>query len=183
MKHFDPFSDRMARNIRNRLSEAFNKALQTRNVQIYEVAANNLMQQYPEEKYQNYIIDRIKRFQIVFEAITQNDLHLTLAQSIILWNHQLFFEMHELLESIWQRASGAEKQALKGLIKAAGVYVHLEADRPQSAKQLAQKATILIETYSNHLTEITNIDELLVSLTNLNTHPPVLLQSETTDNS
>lgn len=181
MKNFDPFSDRKARNIRNRLSETFMQALQTSSAEPYELTANELLQQYPEEKYQNYIIDRIKRFQIVFEAITQNDLHLTLAQSIILWNHQLFFEMHELLESIWQQTAGAEKQALKGLIQAAGVYVQLEADRLQSAKRLAKKAIILIETYSHCLINISNLDELLAALTVLDTLPPTLLQSEATD--
>ena len=47
-------------------------------------------------------------------------------QAIYLWNLELFFEMHELLETIWLKTPEPERSALKGLIRAAGVYYHFK---------------------------------------------------------
>jgi len=45
------------------------------------------------------------------------------ARAIALWNEQLFFEVHEVLEAEWQRTTGAERQALQGVIQI-GVALH-----------------------------------------------------------
>jgi len=47
-------------------------------------------------------------------------------RSIALWNERLFFEVHEVLEAEWIRATGAERQALQGLIQI-GVALHHHA--------------------------------------------------------
>jgi hypothetical protein len=47
-------------------------------------------------------------------------------RAIVLWNERLFFEVHEVLEAQWTRATGAERQALQGLIQI-GVALHHHA--------------------------------------------------------
>jgi hypothetical protein len=42
-----------------------------------------------------------------------------------LWNEQLFFEVHEVLEAEWKSARGDERQALQGLIQVAVAFHHL----------------------------------------------------------
>jgi len=47
-------------------------------------------------------------------------------RAVALWNERLFFEVHEVLEAEWIRATGAERQALQGLIQI-GVALHHHA--------------------------------------------------------
>lgn len=47
-------------------------------------------------------------------------------RAIALWNERLFFEVHEVLETEWMRATGGERQALQGLIQI-GVALHHHA--------------------------------------------------------
>jgi hypothetical protein len=47
-------------------------------------------------------------------------------RAIALWNEQLFFEVHEVLEAEWQHATGDERQALQGVIQI-GVALHHHA--------------------------------------------------------
>ena len=88
-----------------------------------------------------------------------------------------FFEFHDRVEGIWQEATGDRRQALKGLIKAAGVYIHSEFNHRQAVANLAQKSYILIRKYSHCLAVIENPDALLQALKNLDSHPPRLENS------
>jgi predicted metal-dependent hydrolase len=47
-------------------------------------------------------------------------------RGIALWNERLFFEVHEVLEAEWIRATGDERQALQGVIQV-GVALHHHA--------------------------------------------------------
>jgi hypothetical protein len=49
-----------------------------------------------------------------------------IARAVALWNERLFFEVHEVLEAQWMRATGGERQALQGLIQV-GVALHHHA--------------------------------------------------------
>ncbi len=49
-----------------------------------------------------------------------------------LFNQERFWEFHELLEDVWRRASGREKQALNGLILVAAAFVHLQRGDEES---------------------------------------------------
>ena len=95
-------------------------------------------------------------------------------QALIIWNHGLFFEFHDHLEAIWKSATGDRRQALKGLIKAAGVYIHLEQDRQQAAQSLAEKARALLQQYSHCLAFIANLETLLDKLKATDPDPPRL---------
>jgi hypothetical protein len=161
---FDPFADRTARNIRNTLSEAFVSALGVIDTEKYRAIARQWQKQNLSSLHAGYIDDRLLRYEQVFYAIAADDITDPLQQALIIWNQGLFFEFHDYLETLWQTATGDKRQALKGLIKAAGVYIHLEQHRQQAAHSLALKAHTLLQQYSHCLTFIANIETLLAKL-------------------
>jgi hypothetical protein len=59
-----------------------------------------------------------------------------IARAAALWDARLFFEVHEVLEAVWQRASGDTRQALQGLIQIAVAFYHLAAGNLRGARQL-----------------------------------------------
>jgi hypothetical protein len=59
-----------------------------------------------------------------------------LAAAAVLFDAGLYFEVHELLEPHWVRASGAERQALQGLIQIAVAFQHLDNGNVEGARSL-----------------------------------------------
>ncbi len=59
-----------------------------------------------------------------------------IARAAALWNEGLFFEVHEVLEAVWQREAGARRQALQGLIQIAVAWHHLAHGNPRGARTL-----------------------------------------------
>ncbi len=171
---FDPFTNRLSRDIRNTLSEAFMAALARMEPSAYRDEADNWLAQQPPATLVEYIRDRLRRYDRVFEQIKDGALNDPLLESLVLWNHGLFFEFHDHLEGIWKQASGDMRQALKGLIKAAGVYIHHEFNHRQAVVNLAQKSYILLQKYSHCLAFIENLDTLLQALKTLDSNPPRL---------
>jgi len=174
---FDPFNDRLSRDIRNTLSEAFVDALAQMAASGYQAAAEKWLAGKPAAGYVNFIHDRLHRYDCVLEQITATCLRNVLLQSLVIWNNGLFFEFHDHLERIWQQTTGDEHQALKGLIKAAGMYIHMEYNRQQAAKSLSVKSLALIRQYSHCLTFITNLNVLTKRLENLDPISPKLENS------
>ena len=174
---FDPFNNRRSRDIRNTLSGAFMTAIARMEPTAYRDEAERWIAQSPPAILVDYIKDRLHRYDRVLEQIKDGVLNEPLLQSLVLWNNGLFFEFHDHLEGIWKQATGDKRQALKGLIKAAGVYIHLEFNHRQAASKLAVKSDKLIRQYSNCLTFIENLDTLLQALKNLDSNPPTLENS------
>lgn len=174
---FDPFNDRLSRDIRNTLSEAFVDALAQMAPSGYQVAAEKWLTGKPAAGYVNFIQDRLHRYDRVLEQIIATRLNDVLLQSLVIWNNGLFFEFHDHLERIWQQTTGDEHQALKGLIKAAGMYIHMEHNRQQAAKSLSVKSLTLIRQYSHCLTFITNLNVLTKRLESLDPISPKLENS------
>ena len=56
-----------------------------------------------------------------------------------LWNEGLFFEVHEVLEAVWQRETGDRRQALQGLIQIAVAWHHLAHGNPRGARTLLRE--------------------------------------------
>ncbi|MBI3797485.1 MAG: DUF309 domain-containing protein [Deltaproteobacteria bacterium] len=56
---------------------------------------------------------------------TVSPLIMALRKGVLLFNHQLFFEVHEVLEAQWVKESGAERRFLQGLIQIAVAFYHL----------------------------------------------------------
>ena len=99
-------------------------------------------------------------------------------QAVILWNNHLFFEMHELLETIWKIAKGPERTALKGWIQAAGAFVHAQRGKRDAARGLAVKAGRYLDQSRAALWYISNIDQLIEAMDDTLTHPPQLILSD-----
>jgi len=175
---FDPFNDRLSRDIRNTLSEAFSDALFRMEPSAYRHEAHIWLAKTPPDIYLAYIQDRLRRYDQVLDQVKSDQLLDPLLQGLVIWNHGLFFEFHDHLEGIWKLASGDERQALKGLIKAAGVYIHAEFNHQQAVERLSVKSRNLIRQYSHCLTFIVNLDILAQKLKFLDPVAPRLENPE-----
>jgi len=171
---FDPFNDRLSRDVRNSLSEAFVASLMQMEEGGYLEQSQEWLRQGLTRTYRQYIQDRIQRYDLAFQQIQKKQIDDARIQALILWNHGLFFEVHDILESIWHKTKGNEHRAIKGLIKAAGVYVHREYNRTSSAQRLAAKSANLLNTYAGILGFISNLNVLIEALNTSNPLPPVL---------
>ena len=171
---FDPFNNRLSRDIRNSLAEAFVDALEQTDKTRYLSVARQWLAKNLDDVYVAYIQDRLRRYNDVLDIVKVNRIDDAKLQALAIWNRGLFFEVHEHLERIWHQTSGDEYEALKGLIQAAGVYIHLDFDHRSAAERLAAKSADRIQRYSDHLTFIANLDLLLSSLKNPNDRPPQL---------
>ena len=173
-KRFDPFTDRTARDIRNSLSEAFVAALAAKEPEQYLNVSQNWQEQNLSARHSEYIADRLLRYDHVFDAVRAGGIEDPLQRALVIWNQRLFFEFHDHLEMIWKSATGDQRQALKGLIKAAGVYIHLEQHHRQAAKSLAMKSYQLLRQYVHCLAFIANYETLLDKLESGDPAPPRL---------
>jgi len=176
--HFDPFTSRLSRDIRNTLAESFVDALPQLDDSIYRRAAEQWLAENLGDESTGYIHDRLKRYDRAFNQIKENRIKDAKLQALIIWNHGLFFEVHEHLERIWQATTGDEYQALKGLIQAAGVYIHLKFNHRAPAGKLAIKSSNRIQKYSDCLTFIADLNLLLDKLNSLDPVPPQLTNPE-----
>jgi hypothetical protein len=136
-KGFDPFNDRPSRTVRNTLSQMLADHLARR--QVFPEGLPEVLRQYSQAPYRDYIRDRAVRYRTVTrEALAAGGSAMD--RVAILWRHGLYFEAHEILEPIWQASTGAEREGLQGLIQAAGAHVHQAAGHPAAAASLARKA-------------------------------------------
>jgi hypothetical protein len=174
MNSFDPFNHRLSRDIRNSLAEALVDALQAADKSCYQRTAERWLARSLTDACAGYIQDRLQRYDDVFEQVRVNAIDDAKRQVLVSWNLGLFFEVHEQLERIWLKTSGDEYQALKGLIQAAGVYIHLEFDRRPAAEKLAVKSSDRLQKYADCLLFIGNLDMLLENLKDLGSAPPLL---------
>ena len=64
------------------------------------------------------------------------------------FNRQLYFEAHEVLETLWlPQRHGSNGAFYKGLIQLAGAFVHLKKDRLRPAHALFKLADANLEKY------------------------------------
>lgn len=174
MHVFDPFTDRRARDIRNRLSEALVRSLRESDPSFYRREGDRWVSSDLAHPYRIYIRDRLFRYDAAFETILSESVSDTVVQAVIIWNEGLFFETHEQLEGIWHDAGGEFREAIKGWIKAAGTYVHLEHGHASAARELASKAVSLLNRHGHTLTLVENLDRLVTALNGLDPDPPRL---------
>jgi predicted metal-dependent hydrolase len=122
----------------------------------------------------DYVHDREKSYNQIYQQIEFDKPQNPLIFAVCLWNAQLFFEFHEHLEDIWHSSKGKKRQALQGLIKAAGAYIHLEAGNHDAAQSLAKKSMQLISAHQAELAFISNLDALIAELESIHQPPPLL---------
>lgn len=180
---FDPFEDRLSRDIRNSLSRVFMETLGKEDMGPVQKAAEKYLHSDIAPFYHEYIQDRLFRYGQCLQEIVKRRNNDVIFRALILWDQDLFFEVHELLEEAWHKATGNNRKVLQGLIRAAGVYVHLPRGNSRGAKKMAAKAREALSAYQQDVPEFVNLDKLLHGLETLNAHPPKLLEMSKRKNS
>ena len=171
---YDPFNDRLARDIRNTLSKSFMVALDSGNLDPVNHEVDKFFSQDIDKLYTNYIRERISRYMKCLDEIKIRGIKDPLRQALILWNNGLFFEVHERLEDVWMTTDGDERKALQGLIRAAGTYVHLQNNHNKAATSMAAKAVTALSLHHNKLPFLHNYEVLIKHLKDLRLDPPTL---------
>jgi hypothetical protein len=174
VERFDPFEDRLCRDIRNDLSEALRRSLATGSPAAFRETAADFLARDLAPVYTEYLHDRLARFEVVLAEISKQGISRPLDRALVLWDQALFFEAHEVLEAVWMQAEGAERLALQGLIRAVGVYVHLEVGHGAAAGKMAAKAVQGLEENHAALGETPWLGRLLEKLRALDPVPPQL---------
>ena len=106
---FDPFNNRLSRDIRNTLSESFMTALSRMESSAYRDEADIWRAKNPSDIYLEYIQDRLQRYDRVLEQIRANHLDDPLLQSLVIWNNGLFLSF----TTTW-RESGCRPPVISG---------------------------------------------------------------------
>ena len=91
------------------------------------------------ECYREYIAERLRRYEKALAELHRGPAAV-MWRATVLWDLQLFFEAHELLEQAWMVATGEEKLVLQAMIRAAGVFIKLEYGYREAALKMAGRA-------------------------------------------
>ena len=171
---FEPFQDRLSRDIRNELSAALPQALAQNDLAPVRAVAERYLQQDLAAPYVAYIEARLAGYAKAIEIIVRADAKDALARALVFWDMGLFFEVHEILEQAWHGARGAEKEILQAMIRAAGFYIKGEYGYFEAGAKMANRAVAALEKNRQACTGFA-LDTLLESLRNLDPIPPKLL--------
>jgi hypothetical protein len=179
---FDPYSDRLARDIRNSLSSALVNELTGNADGKLAVVADDWLSKGLAPIYQTYIQNRLSIYRRAIDEIRAGHVVDPRYQAIYLWNLGLFFEMHEILETIWLKTREPERSALKGWIQAAGVYVHFNRGNVNAARSLARKAEKHLRKGRSFLEFIANLDQLIEAISDPTDVAPQIISVHFVDN-
>ena len=95
---FEPFQDRLSRDIRNDLSSAMMESLKNGNTAAISEVANRYLAQSLEKPYREYIDDRLARYEkalgVIWKSDEGNDHFF---QGLVLWDCGLQFELHNFV--------------------------------------------------------------------------------------
>jgi len=174
VRTFDPFSDRTARDLRNALSSALVEQLTGKASDAVAHEADQWRGRDLAPLYTAFMDHCQKSYQTVLDEVEAAGHTDPRHQAVVLWNAGLFFELHELLETIWLKAKEPERTALKGLIQAAGAFVHHLRGKPKAAGGLALRARRHLREGAAALGYIANLDRLIDDLLDLPDQPPLL---------
>lgn len=167
----------MSRDIRNDLSEALLPALNQNTLAPVRSVAERYLQKGLAAPYVAYIEARLEKYASALETLAQSGREDALTRGLVLWDLELFFEVHEVLEHAWLGAKGAEKEILQALIRAAGFYIKREFGYVTGGAKMAARAVTALE--KNRLAcRGFDLDILLQSLRNLDPVPPKLFRKD-----
>jgi len=171
---FDPFNNRLCRNVRNALSEGFKEALESKTLEPVQRTAGFFLDGDLPAVVRSYIDKRLTAYEGVLADMRDCQADDPLDIAPLIWNRRLFFETHEYLEPFWMAAEGDEKKLLQALIRAAGTYVHLEQGNRSAARRIGAKALQGIELHRQRLTPHFDPQLLVDKLRSLDPDPPRL---------
>lgn len=171
---FEPFQDRLSRDIRNDLSTAFIKAVAALDPEPVRWTAAQYLEQAAGECYREYIEERLLRYEKALARFRRGP-SAVLWRAAVLWDLQLFFEVHELLEQAWLKAAGDEKLVFQAMIRAAGVYIKLEYGYREAALKMAGRALPVLAAHRTMLSPFFDPETLIRALIHPSLPPPRLL--------
>ena len=171
-KQFNPFEDRLSRDIRNDLSETVIELLASGSIAGAEEIAAGYRQQNLATYYLDYIDERLRRYMLALETLPEDCTLLD--QAAVFWDLELFFEVHEILEPAWMEATGDQKRLLQALIRSAGVYINLELGYEQRARKISTKALPVLKELQQELIGSIDGEALIAALESLPVKPPRL---------
>lgn len=176
-ERFDPFTSRACRQVRNDLAHSLVTAISILNFEPVSTLVHKYLSGTPTAPIHRYLIDRRESYRtflatIRADGLANNDIWPI---AMTLWDKQLFFEVHEWLEQAWHQSRGDARESYQAVIRAAGVYIHLEAGRRASALQLANKAVVGLRRHRNLLAGYFDVARLLDKLEPLDPVPPKLV--------
>jgi uncharacterized protein len=177
IERFDPFNNRLCRNVRNALSENFKTVLEQKKMQPVRRVAGFFLSDPPPACVKAYIDQRLAAYEQVLAKVHDRQLDDPLDIAVTIWDQHLFFETHEYLEQHWMTADGDEKMLLQAIIRAAGAYVHLEQGNLTGAKRIAAKAVAVLEMHQDRLSPYADTRLLLAKLRSLDPVPPTLART------
>jgi len=171
---FNPFTDRLSRDIRNELSSALATSLRTGTDEAVAAVAERFLATQPPKIYLDYIRERLSRYKEALRLISGR-IDDPFLQGFILWDLELFFEMHEVLEHSWYHAKGETKLLMQALIRSAGFYIKMECGYTVQAQKMAAKALPVLERQHETLARYFPPELLILPLRKGNLAPPKLL--------
>lgn len=171
---FNPFEDRLSRDLRNELSEGLAVAVETGRTEKLTDIIKKYRRQPLADCYRTYLEDRRARYEKALAAIKPG-ITDPIHRSVILWNLGLFFEVHEVLEHAWYTADGRMKLTMQALIRAAGVYIKREYGYYYAASRIAAKAIPVLEENRALLEVYFKPEKLIAVLASPDAPPPELL--------
>lgn len=174
LERFDPFQDRLCRDVRNDLSESLPRSIKAQDLSPSLQVADRYLNTLSSQVVVDYIHDRIARYRAVLRPVKDGRLSVddVFDIAVALWDQHLFFEFHEWLEAAWTRSRDAQKKLLQALIRAAGVYVHFENGNRTAARKLAAKALDGLRRYGDVAPACMAIERLKAKLAKLDPAPP-----------
>lgn len=122
------------------------------------------MQPNLEPGYAQYVKTRMARYEEAYAIIEQKKSKEVLQQAAILWDLELYFEMHELLEPEWKEAEGGRRRVLQGLIRAAGMKIHAENNNAEAVVKMGAKALADLVKYGGELTGFVKLEAILAEI-------------------
>ncbi|MBU4228927.1 MAG: DUF309 domain-containing protein [Proteobacteria bacterium] len=174
---FEPFQDRLSRDIRNELSAALPLALARNDLAQVRTVAARYLHQGLAAPYAAYIEARLAGYAKALAMIARTKAGTPLAKALVLWDLELFFEVHEILEQAWHEAHGAKKEILQAMIRAAGFYIKGEYGYFEAGAKMAARAVATLEKNRRECIGF-DVDTLVESLRGLDPIPPKLLRQE-----
>ena len=103
-----------------------------------------------------------------------------LEEFISLFNGKEFFEAHEVLEQLWLKTEGEDKNFYKGLIQCAVALAHLQRGNRKGADKVCGTACVYLDRYPAEHQGIKNealVQQMLTFFQNANPDlekPPVI---------
>lgn len=150
------------------------KVLQEKDIGAAQLVADQYLGTKIDQCYKDYINDRLARYRDSIDKVSSGPDDV-FWQALVLWDQQLFFEVHEVLEHVWHTATGSEKKILQAMIRAAGVYIKLEYGYVESARKIAGHAIPVLSENKKFLSRYFDPENLLVALKECNSQPPRML--------